>query len=186
MTELYIVRHGETEWSKSGQYTSITDLELTPHGRECAAALKGPLSEVDFDLVLSSPRTRALQTAELAGFPDPDVNEDLVEWFYGDFEGLTSQEIDQRRPGWVLWKDSAPGGEILTEIETRLRRVIDEVRQHDNVLIFAHGHILRALTLMWLNIPLSYGGSFPVETSTVSVLGDYKGRPALKRWNSKP
>jgi broad specificity phosphatase PhoE len=189
MTDLYLVRHGETEWSKSGQHTSVTDLPLTEKGEAQARALFGHLDPGDFQLVLSSPRRRALHTAELAGFTgehEPEVDEDLVEWSYGDYEGKTSDEIQQSVPGWTIWDHPTPGGETADEVSTRLDRVVDKVRGSgvERAIAFAHGHSLRALTVRWLELDLSLGVRFPLDTGTVSVLGEEKGGPALLRWNA--
>jgi broad specificity phosphatase PhoE len=189
MTDLYLVRHGETEWSKSGQHTSVTDLPLTEKGEAQARALFGHLDPADFQLVLSSPRRRALHTAELAGFTgehEPEVDEDLVEWSYGDYEGKTSDEIQQSVPGWTIWDHPTPGGETADEVSTRLDRVVDKVRSSgvERAIAFAHGHSLRALTVRWLELDLSLGVRFPLDTGTVSVLGEEKGGPALLRWNA--
>lgn len=190
MTDLYLVRHGETEWSRSGQHTSVTDLPLTDVGRDQAASLNGALDPADFGLVLSSPRRRAIDTAHLAGFTgdhEPTVCDDLVEWAYGDYEGLTSEEIEDRDPDWELWRDGCPGGESPAEVVARLTRVVRRVQDSgvDQAIIFGHGHALRSLTLCWLDLEIAIGEQFPLHTATVSVLGWSKGRPALSRWNTK-
>ena len=189
MTQLYIVRHGETEWSRSGQHTSVTDLPLTEKGEHQARSLLGHLDPAAFQLVLSSPRRRALDTAELAGFTGahaPVVEEDLVEWFYGDYEGRTSDDIRESDPGWTVWTHPTPGGETAQQVSDRLDRVVARVRASgvDQALCFAHGHSLRALALRWLDLDLTLGGRFPLDTGTVSVLGEAKGEPALERWNA--
>ncbi len=189
MTELWIVRHGETEWSRSGQHTSVTDLPLTEKGEEQARALRAHLQPADFQLVLSSPRRRARHTAELAGFTgehSPVVDEDLAEWFYGDYEGKTSDEIQQDDPDWTIWTHLTPGGETAGQVATRLDRVIVKVRHSgvDRAIAFAHGHLLRALAVRWLDLDLTMGARFPLDTGTVSVLGEAKDIPALERWNA--
>jgi broad specificity phosphatase PhoE len=189
VTALYVVRHGETEWSKSGQHTSVTDLPLTEKGEEQARALNGHLVPADFQLILSSPRRRALHTAELAGFTgryEPEVDEDLAEWFYGEYEGLTSEQIQQDNPEWTIWTHPVPGGESATEVRARFDRVIERIRDSgaDRAICFAHGHALRALTVRWLQLDLTLGARFPLDTGTVSVLGEAKGIPALERWNA--
>lgn len=191
MTELYLVRHGETKWSRSGQHTSVTDLPLTPVGEGQARALNGHLDPADFQLILTSPRRRARDTAELAGFTgayQPEVDEDLVEWFYGDYEGLTSDQISESVPGWQIWTDPVPGGETAEEVRARLDRVVARVRSSgvERALCFGHGHALRALTMCWLDFDLGLGAQFPLDTSTVSVLGTEKGQPALQKWNARP
>ncbi|QGN35550.1 histidine phosphatase family protein [Microlunatus sp. Gsoil 973] len=189
MTELYLVRHGETEWSRSGQHTSVTDLPLTDAGRQQAESLQGELHPGDFGLVLSSPRLRAVDSARLAGFTgdhEPEPSQDLVEWAYGDYEGLTSDEIRERDPNWDLWRDGCPDGESPAQVVERLERVISRVRDSGvgRVIAFGHGHALRALTLRWLDLDLTLGERFPLQTATVSVLGWAKGEPALLRWNA--
>jgi probable phosphoglycerate mutase len=191
MTELYLVRHGQTEWSANGRHTSVTDLPLTEHGEEQARALVGHLDPADFALVLSSPRRRARHTAELAGFTgghEPQLDEDLAEWAYGDYEGLTSPEIAEQVPGWTIWTHPVPGGESAEEVSARLDRVVARVRDSgvERALCFGHGHALRALTMRWLGFDLRLGLHFPLDTSTVSVLGEEKGEPALERWNARP
>ncbi len=184
MTVLYLVRHGETDWSRTGRYTSITDVDLTPAGREEAVALRDRLDPADFGLALCSPRRRALTTARLAGF-SPLIDEDLAEWFYGEFEGLVSSQIDARAPGWKIWKQPLPGGESAAELTKRLRRVIDRVRRSEaeQAICFSHGHALRALALLWAGVPLEHGEAFPLGTGSLSVLGYEKQSPAIIRWN---
>lgn len=189
MTRLYVVRHGETEWSRSGQHTSVTDLPLTEQGEEQARALHGHLDPAAFELILSSPRRRALHTAELAGFTgtyEPQVDEDLAEWFYGDYEGRTSDDIHATDPDWTIWTHATPGGETAAQVRKRMDRVVERVRESgvDQAICFAHGHALRALTVRWLELDLTLGARFPLDTGTVSVLGDAKGIPALERWNA--
>ncbi|MVA76166.1 histidine phosphatase family protein [Auraticoccus sp. F435] len=188
MTDLYLVRHGQTEWSRDGRHTSATDLELTEVGRREAERLRDRLADLQPGLVLSSPRRRALDTARIAGFPaeQVEVTEDLAEWGYGDYEGITSEEIRERDPGWTVWTHPTPGGETPAQVRERLGRVVERVRGSglDRVLCFGHGHSLRALTLIWLELDLERGESFPMETGTLSVLGERKGRPALVHWNS--
>jgi broad specificity phosphatase PhoE len=186
MTLLYLVRHGETEWSKSGQHTSITDLDLTERGVGQAHALRDRLDPADFGLVLASPRLRAQRTARLAGFEDFEVDEDLAEWFYGDFEGLTSQQIRAIHPGWRIWFNGCPGGESSHQVRARLTRVVTRVRESgvDKAVCFAHGHALRVLALCWMDYPLIFGQGFPLEVSSVSILGREKESAAIIRWNS--
>ena len=191
MTELYVVRHGETEWSANGRHTSVTDLPLTERGEQQARALVGHLEPQDFQLVLSSPRRRARDTAELAGFTGahaPQLDEDLAEWAYGDYEGRTSAEIHEDVPGWTIWSHPTPGGESADQVAERLDRVVRRVRDSgvERAICFAHGHSLRALAMRWLGFDLTLGVHFPLDTSTVSVLGEEKGQPALERWNARP
>ena len=187
MTTLYLVRHGETSWSKSGQHTSYTDLDLTPHGVEQALSLREQLDPADFGLVLSSPRRRARRTAELAGFTNLEITDDLVEWNYGDYEGLTSDQIrSEYHPGWRLWFNGPRGGETADQVRARLTRVVQRVRDSgvERAVCFSHGHALRVLALCWLDFPLIFGQAFPVETASVSILGREKESWAVLRWNS--
>lgn len=182
--ELWVVRHGETEWSRDGKHTSTTDLPLTDDGEESAISLGPRLYDVDFDLVLTSPRQRARRTAELAGYGHAEVDDDLVEWAYGDYEGVTTVEIRETVPGWTVWSHPTPGGETAADVTTRLDRVVVRAREHERTLVFAHGHSLRALTARWLDLPATDGRHFRLDTSTVSVLGFERETPVLLRWNS--
>ena len=183
--EVWLIRHGETEWSKSGKHTSITDLPLTEHGVEVARELAPRLKGVAFDLVLSSPRQRARHTAELVGYPDPEIDADLVEWHYGDYEGMTRHEIRERVPAWSVWTHPAPGGETAQHVADRLDRVVSRVvTTGGRALVFGHGHALRALTARWILQPVSEGRFFKLDTSTLSVLGYDREVPVILRWNS--
>ena len=187
MTDLYLVRHGETAWSKSGQHTSTTDLDLTANGEDQARALTGRLNRADFGLVLCSPRKRAQDTARLAGFGDFEVEPNLAEWNYGDYEGLTSAQIRERHPGWRIWFNGCPGGEDALEVRRRLTRVVDRVRSSgvDKAICFGHGHASRVLALAWLDFPIIFGQSFPVEVASVSVLGREKESWACLLYTSR-
>jgi probable phosphoglycerate mutase len=148
-------------------------------------ALASRLSGTSFDLVLSSPRQRALRTAELAGFDDPVVDEDLAEWAYGDYEGITTREIRRSVPNWSIWTNGAPGGESADQISVRLDRVVSRVRAHrGRCLCFGHGHSLRALAARWIDQPVDQGRFFALDTGTVSVLGYEREFPVVTRWNS--
>ncbi len=183
--EVWLVRHGETEWSRDHKHTSTTELPLTDVGEEVARALPAKLAGVDFALVLTSPRQRARRTAELAGFPAAEVDEDLVEWAYGDYEGITTVEIRETVPGWTVWTHPTPGGETPDEIATRLDRVIARARAVDGrVLLFGHGHALRVFAARWIEQPPEEGRFFRLDTATVSVLGFERDTPCLLRWNS--
>ena len=183
--ELWLVRHGETEWSRDGKHTSVTELPLTDIGVGVAGALAPRLAEVDFDLVLTSPRQRARRTAELAGFSGAHVEHDLVEWDYGDYEGITTLEIRETVPGWTVWTHPTPGGESAAQVSSRLDRVIGKTRAHGGrVLLFGHGHALRALTARWLGQPVDEGRYFRLDTATVSVLGYERETPVILRWNA--
>ncbi|BBH16480.1 phosphoglycerate mutase [Nocardioides baekrokdamisoli] len=182
---LFVVRHGATEWSLSGQHTSRTEIPLLPDGEEEAADLGGFFEGQDFALVLTSPRQRARRTAQLAGFPDAEVDEDLREWDYGVYEGLTRDEILERDPHWTVWDGPTPDGETPAEITARLDRLMARVRGVDgDVLVFAHGHISRALAARWIDQPVALGRNFQLDTATVSVLGDDRGAPVIERWNA--
>lgn len=185
--ELWLVRHGETAWSASGQHTSVTDLELTESGVASAYTLTAPLAGIDFVQVLTSPRKRARVTAELAGFPDAIVDEDLAEWAYGDYEGLTTPEIRETVPGWSIWTHPAPGGETAEHVGARLDRVVARTRAADGkTLVFAHGHSLRVLAARWLGLDVADGRIFDLDTATISVLSVDRGTPVVHRWNATP
>jgi broad specificity phosphatase PhoE len=183
--ELWLVRHGETEWSRDGRHTSVTDLDLTGPGVEVARTLRERLAGTTFDLVLTSPRRRARRTAELAGFPDAHVDDDLVEWDYGEYEGVTTAEIRETVPGWTVWTHPTPGGETAEQVTARLDRVVGKARAHGGrVLVFGHGHALRALTARWIEQPVAEGRFFKLDTATVSSLGYERDFPVLLTWNS--
>lgn len=182
--EVWLVRHGETEWSKAGRHTSVTDLPLTDVGEQTAAELGRRLAGHTFAQVLTSPRIRARHTAELAGFSDAEVDDDLAEWAYGDYEGRTTVEIRESDPDWTVWTRPCPGGETADQLATRLDRVVARVRAVDgDTLIFGHGHALRALAARWLGEPVSAGAWFRLDTATVSILGFEREAPVLLRWN---
>lgn len=182
--ELWIVRHGQTEWSRDGRHTSHTDLPLTPEGEAAAKALGERLAETAFDLVLTSPRLRARRTAELAGFDDARVTDDLAEWDYGDYEGLTTPQIREQVPGWTVWSRPCPGGESAEEIGYRLDRVVAEARAHGGrVLAFGHGHASRVLAMRWLGLEVHGGRMLKLDPTTVSVLSYEHESPAVARWN---
>jgi probable phosphoglycerate mutase len=185
LDELWIVRHGETEWSRDGRHTSRTEIQLTEPGKRAARQLADRLAEVGFDLVLTSPRERARRTAALAGFADAHVEDDLVEWDYGDYEGLTTDEIRREVPGWTIWSAPCPGGETADDVARRLDRVVAKARVHGGrVLVFSHGHASRALACRWLGLPVADGRLFKLDTATISVLGYEHDAPAVARWNT--
>jgi broad specificity phosphatase PhoE len=181
-----LVRHGETEWSASGKHTSRTDLPLTSAGRERAAALAPMLSQRSFSLVLVSPLLRARQTCELAGFGDrAEVCDDLREWDYGAYEGLTTPEIRTERPDWVLWRDGCPDGEMPSAVSERADRALDRLRAPDGEAIaFAHGHILRVLAARWLEMPVQAGSRLALSAGSLSVLGFERETSVLRLWNA--
>ena len=183
--EVWLVRHGETEWSRDHRHTSVTDLPLTAEGESVARGLRERLAAIDFALVLTSPRLRARRTAELVGHGDAQVDEDLVEWAYGDYEGVTTVEIRTTVPGWSVWTHPVPGGETPEQVTARLDRVVARVREQEGpVLLVGHGHALRALTARWLGLPVGDGRLLRLDTATVSVLGYERETPVVLRWNS--
>jgi len=185
MGDLWLVRHGQTEWSRDGRHTSTTDLPLLPEGEDGARALGPRLAGTSFDLVLTSPRLRARETARLAGFPDAEVDEDLAEWDYGDYEGVTSDRIRERVPDWTIWTGEVPGGETADQVGERYDRVVARALAVDgDTLVFSHGHASRALAARWLRLPVSEGRLLHLDTSTVSVLGHERDEPVVVRWNS--
>jgi probable phosphoglycerate mutase len=182
---IYIVRHGETEWSLSGQHTSHTDLSLTDGGREQAEFLGEKLAGQEFALVLSSPLRRAVETCRLAGFGDQvQLCDDLREWNYGDYEGLTTPQIREHSPSWNLWQEGCPGGESPDQIGARLDRLLERVRGTDGeVVAFAHGHSLRVLTARWLQMPVAAGARFKLAAAAVGVLGYERETEVIERWS---
>jgi broad specificity phosphatase PhoE len=183
---VFAIRHGETDWSLTGRHTGTTDIPLTDNGRRLAELLRPALSRRAFALVLSSPRQRARETCALAGAAARAIiDPDLVEWNYGDFEGLTPREIDRQAPGWLIFRDGCPGGETPEQVGARADRVIARARgAAGDVALFAHGHVLRVLGARWLGLPAGAGQHFLLDTGTVSVLADYHGIPALRTWNA--
>jgi len=182
---VFLVRHGETEWSLSGQHTGVTDIPLTEKGRNVAKQWKPILSEEKFALVLTSPLRRARETCELAGLSDrSEIEPDLIEWNYGEYEGLTPAQIHAKRPGWMVFTDGSPGGESPEQVESRIDRVISRVRHTDgHVALFSHGHLLRAFVARWIDLRVSDGQRFLLDTATLCVLSCYRDIPAIKRWN---
>ena len=183
--ELWLIRHGETEWSRLGRHTGRTDVPLTDAGRAQARAVARKLRGHGFTLVLSSPLSRALDTAALAGFGDRvETSDDLVEWDYGADEGRTTAEIRESRPAWTVWRDGPAGGESAEQVAARVDRVIGRVRSAPgDALVFAHGHVLRILAARWLGEPATEGRLDALSTATVSVLGWERETAVLERWN---
>jgi probable phosphoglycerate mutase len=181
-----IVRHGETEWSANGKHTSRTDLPLTEEGRERALALASVLAEWSFSLVLTSPLRRARETCSLAGFGEvASLCEDLREWDYGEYEGLTTPEIRVERPDWLLWRDGCPGGEMPAAVGERADRALARLESADgDAVAFAHGHILRVLTARWLEMPPAGGARFALAAGGVGELGFERETRVLRRWNA--
>jgi broad specificity phosphatase PhoE len=189
---LVVIRHGETEWAKARRHTSRTDLDLTAVGVEVAQSLADVLKGFEvahgrFAAVWSSPRLRAKRTAELAGFgPRMMLDDDLVEWFYGDDEGRTTAEIQVDHPGWHLWHDGPHNGESIDDASKRVDRVIERASQTagGDVLIFAHGHILDILAARWVGLSGTHGRLFQLDPATVSILGWHRNDRVIQRWNS--
>jgi len=185
MSEIVLVRHAETEWSRNGRHTGRTDLPLTDLGRAGARALAERLRGRDFDLVLVSPATRARETCELCGLgAEAQVREDLLEWDYGDYEGLTTPEIREQRPGWLLWRDGAPGGESAADIGARADRVIAELSAlSGDAAVFSHGHMLRVLGARWIALGPESGARLGLSTAAICVLGHERETAVIARWN---
>lgn len=190
-----LLRHGETEWSRSGRHTGVTDLPLTEAGEQRAAAVRPVLADRDFGLVLVSPRQRARRTAELAGFAGRlTTSEDLVEFDYGAYEGLTSDQIHEERPGWDLWQDGTPPGETPGESPSDVRARVDRViaqadpvlQAGQDVLAVAHGHVLRALGAAWIDLPPDGGSRLVLSTAGLAALGHEHGNRVIDLWNVTP
>ncbi|HXS45334.1 MAG TPA: histidine phosphatase family protein [Solirubrobacteraceae bacterium] len=184
--EVWLIRHAETEWSRDGRHTGVTDVSLTDEGREAARALGDRVGDRRFALVLTSPLERARETAALAGLGrGAQIRDDLLEWNYGEYEGVTTAEIRETRPGWYLWTDGAPGGESPAEVSARCDRVIEEVlRVEGDVALVAHGHILRALGARWVEEEVEFGGRLYLGTGTLSVLGWEREVRVVRSWNA--
>ena len=182
---VWLARHGETEWSRDGRHTSTTELPLTDAGVAAARALGRALGGHAFSLVLTSPRLRARHTAELAGHPAAEVDDDLAEWAYGSYEGITTAKIRERFPGWTVWSHPSPDGETAEDVRVRVDRVIDRARAAaGDVLLVGHSHCLRALAARWLGQPVADGRLYRLDTATLSVLGYERETPVLLRWNA--
>ena len=187
MSEIWLVRPGETEWSAAGKHTSVTDLPLTDEGAQVAVTLRDALSLVHFDAVRTSPMLRARHTAALAGYEDAIVDDDLVEWHYGAHEGLTTPQIREQFPGWTIWDGETPDGEQAHEVAARLDRVVERAASlGGRTLVFGHSHSLRVLAARWLDLPPERGRHFFLDTATVSVLGEDRGERVVRRWNVPP
>ncbi len=180
-----LVRHGETEWSLSGQHTGTTDIPLTDRGRMQAEALGARLSGWRFERVLSSPLARALDTCRLAGMGDrAEITDDLREWDYGEYEGRRTVDIRKERPGWGLWTDGVPCGETVEDVGRRADGVIESVGgAGGDVALFAHGHVLRVLAARWIGLPPDHGRLLALSTASVSVLGWERETAVVERWN---
>jgi probable phosphoglycerate mutase len=183
---LVVVRHGETEWSENGRHTSRTDLPLIESGRRRATRLAGALDPGGFDRVLCSPLRRARETCELAGFPPERIEtvEDLREWDYGDYEGLTTPQIRERRPGWLLWRDGCPDGESPAEVAARADRVLERLVSDGVTIAFAHGHILRVIGARWIELGPEGGARLAYSPGRVGVLGHERETRVIRAWNT--
>jgi broad specificity phosphatase PhoE len=186
--EIVLVRHGETDWSRSGKHTGRTDVPLTEQGQKQAVALAQALRGRTFELVLTSPLARAAETARLAGFGEvAQTRDELREWDYGAYDGRTTPDIREERPGWSLWRDGVPGGESGAEVGARADRVIDELRPlGGDALVFAHGHLLRVLAARWVGLEPGDGRLFALDPGTISILGYERETPVIRVWNARP
>ncbi len=187
LLKIYLARHGETAWSISGQHTGVTDLPLTERGEDTARALGHRLIGLSFDKVLTSPLQRASRTCEPAGFSAmSEAEPDLVEWKYGEFEGLRTAEIRGKRPDWQLFRDGCPGGESPEEVGARADRVLERIcAEEGNILLFSSGHFLRVLAIRWLGLEPALGRFFMLNTASVSILGyeNCPSKPVIQMWN---
>jgi probable phosphoglycerate mutase len=187
LTTIYLARHGETEWSRTGQHTGRVDLPLTPQGEIEAQRLGERLRKLTFGTVITSPLQRARRTCEIAGFaPVAVVNPDAMEWNYGDYEGITRAQVQETRPGWKLFRDGCPNGENATDVGERADRIVEAVHSLEgNVLIFSHGHFLRVFTCRWLGIDPSNAHCLALNTAALSILGfgHDEDDPVIRLWN---
>jgi len=183
MNEIWLIRHGETAWSLSGQHTSRTDLPLTEQGERRAGDVRRMLGGKRFAVVLSSPTKRALETCKLAGY-SAEVSEDLCEWDYGEYEGLTTAQIQTRAPGWTIWSGAVPGGETAEQVGARADRVIARAaRAAGDVALFEHGHFSRVLAARWVGLGVPEGRLLALSTGSVSVLGHERETRVIRLWN---
>ena len=184
--KIVLVRHAETEWSLNGRHTGRTDVPLTEHGREQALALGSELGDHEFELVLTSPLVRAVETCQLAGFGDRAVRRDeLMEWDYGSYEGRRTLEIREERAGWSLWRDGVPEGETAEQVGGRVDRLLADLRSRSGeAIVFSHGHVLRVLTARWLGLDPRAGRLFALDPGTLSVLGYERETPVVRLWNA--
>jgi probable phosphoglycerate mutase len=189
--QIALIRHGETEWSLSGQHTSYTDLPLLDRGRAHAEALAPLLIGFDFALVLSSPMQRALDTCKLAGLGDRvEIDRDLMEWDYGDYEGVTTPDIRKKVPGWRVWTHPSPNAETADEVGMRADRVLERCQaalaDGRDVALFGHGHMSRVIAVRWLGLPAAQGMHLALHAGSLSVLGHEREAPVIERWNVTP
>lgn len=181
-----LIRHGDTAWTVSGRHTGMTDIPLIDTGRAAARELAPLAAQMRFSLVLTSPLRRAHETCELAGLGgQAQVDPELVEWNYGDYEGLTNEQIQERVPGWSVFTHGCPGGETPAQVAARADRVISRIRGIEgDVVLFAHGHFFRVFAARWMDQPPVVGAHFLLDPATVSVLNQYRNVPTVKRWNA--
>ncbi|WP_010588086.1 histidine phosphatase family protein [Schlesneria paludicola] len=186
---VYLVRHGETQWSITGQHTGLCDIPMTANGEREAELLRDRLKRISFDRILTSPLQRAMRTCELAGFGQVAyADQDLTEWHYGDYEGKTSAQIHEQRPDWNLFRDGCPDGESVAEISARADRIVSQLSSvSGTALVFSHSHFLRVLTARWLKLEATAARCFFLNTASVSVLGYEHGRedPVIRLWNDR-
>jgi len=184
--EVVLVRHGETEWTRTGQHTGKTDIPLTDEGRRQAELLRESLTGRRFVRVLTSPLSRAADTCRLAGLGDSaEVSDELLEWDYGDYEGVTTAQIRKERPDWNLWRDGCPGGEEPGEVGARVDRIVAELQRLDgDAALFAHGHVLRVLAARWIELGPEWGARLVLTTATLSILGWERETRAIQLWNA--
>lgn len=184
--QIYLVRHGETEWSRSGQHTGRTDIPLTDNGRAQAQALGRFLAGKTFQ-VWSSPLGRALETCKLAGFTPDRIDDDLLEWNYGSYEGRTTADIQKDIPGWLVWDSPIANGETVEQVGARVDRVIERALAIDgDIALFAHGHVLRILAARWIGVEARGGRLLALDTATISVLGYERETRVIRQWNVRP
>jgi broad specificity phosphatase PhoE len=190
MKHVFLVRHGETEWSKSGKHTGRTNIALTQEGRDRARRIALYLADRKFDAVWSSPLLRARETCELAGFAaNMEIDDDLMEWDYGVYEGRTTLEIrESGDPNWSVWLSPITGGESLEQVFGRATAVVEKISNHggDTSVVFAHGHILRILAAAWIGLPGAAGRLLALDTATVSLLGYERKTRVIREWNVTP
>lgn len=187
LPQVYLARHGETEWSLSGQHTGTTDIPLTANGEAQARSLGERIAGIGFDRVWTSPRTRAIRTAELAGLGNQvEVEPDLAEWNYGDYEGLTSDQIHVQDPNWLIYRDGCPNGESPDAVTDRVDRLLARLRTvSETSILFSHGHLTRVLAVRWLGLPIINGQYFKVATAALGIVGYEQNldKPVIDLWN---
>ena len=186
---IVLARHAETEWSITGQHTGRTDIALTEGGRNAAVELGRRLAGYSFDRVISSPLDRARTTARLAGYDDPEIDADLLEWDYGDYEGVTTADIRADRPGWELWTDGAPNGESPADVAARadaaVANAVEICERGSDAIVFGHGHMLTALAVRWIGLPISHGKHFRISTGSIGILRWKRENRVLDLWNDR-